>query len=321
MMIPLISIGITAYNAQASIANAVASALAQDWNPAEIIIVDDASTDNTASILEQLQKTYPELRIIRHEVNKGVAAARNTIINNARGDFLAFFDDDDKSDSQRLKKQYLRIISYEEKFAGGREVLCHSARIQIYPDGRQHYEPTAGCDPDNLSPFGYRMAERILYGKPLENGFGSMATCSQMARVKTYQLLHGFDEEFKRCEDTDFTVRFALRGGHFVGISEPLVQQTMTYGNDKSLDMEELHHHKLIDKHAIFIRNSGMPPTFCHLWLDAKYAYVRRKKFSFGLQMQTLFFRHPRLTLKRLLWALPNREYYDHARTFYKDAS
>ncbi|MCB1590861.1 MAG: glycosyltransferase family 2 protein [Alphaproteobacteria bacterium] len=320
-ILPLITIGITAYNAEDTIESAVQTALAQNWEPKEIIIVNDASTDRTGEILEKMQNQNPDLLIVNLPENRGVAGARNAIIREARGSFLAFFDDDDQSDPSRLQKQYLHIVEYEERYAGQQEVICHTARIQTYPDGQEHYEPTAGTNESGLCPRGEAMAKRILYGLPLENGFGSMASCSQMARLKSYQSLDGFDEKFRRCEDTDFNIRFALNGGHFVGIAEPLVRQRMTPGNEKTLDAEKTYYTNLIIKHAIFIRNSGVSPLFCAKWLEAKHEYLRGKKLAFISKIMRLILKYPRLSYRRLKWALPNKKFNDHAQKFYKTFS
>jgi len=320
-ILPLITVGITAYNAEDTIVGAVESALAQNWAPKEIIVVNDASSDRTGAMLDELAKKHPDIRVIHHAENKGVAAARNTIIREAKGIFLAFFDDDDQSNPLRLDRQYLRIVTYEEKHAGIREVICHCARVQTYPDGKEHYEPTAGMNEDGPCPRSEAMARRILFGLPVENGFGSMASCAQMARLSTYRTLDGFDEEFRRSEDTDFNVRFAQNGGHFVGIAEPLVRQTMTRGSDKTLTLDEEYTRKLIIKHAIFIRNSGVSPLFCVRWMDAKYAYLRGKKGIFLWKMLKLFFRYPRLSYRRMKWAWPNRKFNKHAQEFYKSFS
>ncbi len=320
-ILPMITIGMTAYNAEMTLESAINSALAQKWDKKEIIVVDDASTDSTPHILVKLSTKHPEIRVITLRQNKGVASARNRIIQEAKGEFLAFFDDDDQSNSLRLKKQYLRIVEYEEKYAGQNEVICHCARLQTYPDGREHYEITAGCNEEGLCPRGENMAKRILYGFPVENGFGSMATCAQMARLKSYQALNGFDEKFRRCEDTEFNVRFALNGGHFVGIAEPLVRQTMTLGSEKTLIEEEIHHRNIIIKHAVFIRNSGISPLFCARWLDAKHEYLKGKKISFLIKMTRLLFKYPRLCLKRLRWSWPNRKYNKQAQEFYRNFS
>lgn len=87
------------YNRAAVIARAVESVLRQTSPPAEIIIVDDGSEDETASILKQY---LPQIRIIRQE-NRGVSAARNAGIRAATGEWIALLDSDDEWLPQKLE--------------------------------------------------------------------------------------------------------------------------------------------------------------------------------------------------------------------------
>ena len=89
---PLVSVVIPAFNAARVIARAVHSVLEQDWQPIEVIVVDDGSTDGTVEAVEALGA--PELRVIR-QANTGAAAARNRGIRESRGAFVAFLDADD----------------------------------------------------------------------------------------------------------------------------------------------------------------------------------------------------------------------------------
>jgi len=96
-----ISVVIPAYNAAEYIGRAIDSVLAQTRRPDEIIVVDDGSTDDTASIVE----TYgSQVRLIRQE-NAGVSAARNTGIDAATGEWIAFLDSDDEWLKEKLQLQ------------------------------------------------------------------------------------------------------------------------------------------------------------------------------------------------------------------------
>jgi glycosyltransferase involved in cell wall biosynthesis len=86
-----VSTVIPAYNAECTIAQALDSALAQDCPDHEIIVVNDGSTDGTASILERYRD---RIRIV-NQANQGAAAARNTGIAHAGGKYIAFLDSDD----------------------------------------------------------------------------------------------------------------------------------------------------------------------------------------------------------------------------------
>lgn len=302
---PRITIGITAYNAADTIEKALQSALNQDWPETQIVIVNDNSTDNTASILNEMVASYPNIKIVHNKENMGVAAARNIIIKHAMGDFIAFFDDDDESVAQRLKKQYQRIITYEKKIAADIPVVCHSARSQTFPNGSERYEATMGTAENALAPNGVEVAQRILTGKPFLGVFGSTATCSQMARTSVYKKLEGFDPAFKRSEDTDFNIRLSLIGGHFVGIEQCLVKQRMTMANDKKLTEEYQYAIMLLEKHRDFI-NSKSSFSFCREWIEAKYDFLSQRKIRFLVKLVKLFLKNPTETLRRLYWSLPN---------------
>lgn len=315
---PRITIGITSYNAADTLARAVRSAQAQTWENTEILIVDDASDDETPSVLEALLQDNPAITVIRHNENKGVAAARNTLLAQAKGEFVAFFDDDDVSLPTRLQQQYKRMTEYETRYAAGAPVICHTARLQTYPDGTRRTEPTMGTRQDVVAPHGGAVARRMLTGRPVADGFGSTATCSQMARTQTYRALGGFDESFKRSEDTEFNIRAALAGAHFPGLHTPLVEQTMTRASDKKLADEKTYALKLLDKHKAYI-NQQTSYNFCHEWLVAKYDFLQGNRLLFLGKMLSLLVRHPLLTLQRLWWALPNTGFNLKFKQFHND--
>lgn len=304
MSVPLITIGMTCYNAAGSIERAVRSALAQNWVELEVVVVDDASSDESAALLKALAVEDKRIRLITHAKNKGVAAARNTLVQEARGVFLAFFDDDDVSAPERLQWQYDRIVAYEEQYSKGVPVICHTARTQVYPDGEQRYEGTMGMALD-LAPHGPDVALRILTGKPLEGAYGSLATCSQMARTAVYQSLGGFDETLRRGEDTDFAIRAAVSGAHFVGIKEPLVEQTMTLTSDKNLNDEKRFTLRLIDKHGGIVEHFSSL-VFCRQWIEAKFDFLQGQRLKFVQKMLGLALVYPKYTAQRLIWAMPN---------------
>lgn len=105
---PLISVVIPTYNRERQIINAVESVNMQNYENIELLICDDFSTDNTESVIEQLQKKYNNIRFLRRgDKKKGANAARNLGIENASGKYIAFLDSDDrlleKSLSVRVK--------------------------------------------------------------------------------------------------------------------------------------------------------------------------------------------------------------------------
>lgn len=304
-MAEFVTIGITAFNAAPTIERAVRSALGQSWRRAEILIVDDCSEDATPEILAELRREHPEIRLIRHEKNQGIAATRNRILAEAKGEFVAFFDDDDESVAERVDVQLKRILEYEREFANGAPVICHTARLQLYPDGSQRRAPTMGEREGYPAPAGSRVAERILLGKALKDAYGACATCSQMARLSTYETVGGFDPALARSSDTDLNIRLAMAGVHFVGIAQPLVVQTMTKTPEKSLGEEHRNMVALLNKHRDFVDRVG-DYEFSIGWIDAKQAWLEARLLPFVRQMAAIMLLHPILSMSRLVLAIPN---------------
>lgn len=101
---PKVSVIIPTYNrAHLLLPRAVKSVLNQTFTDFELIIVDDASTDNTKEVVESFNDS--QIRYMRHEQNKGGGAARNTGIEKARGEFIAFLDSDDEWMKEKLERQ------------------------------------------------------------------------------------------------------------------------------------------------------------------------------------------------------------------------
>src|SRR3982751_5308900 len=92
---PGISFFIPAYNCAKTIAESVDSIMETNFADGdELIIVNDFSSDDISSILQELKKKYPAITIIDHKRNKGGAAARNTAVENAKNEFLFCLDSD-----------------------------------------------------------------------------------------------------------------------------------------------------------------------------------------------------------------------------------
>ena len=110
MSADLISCVIPAYNAERYLREAIDSAFAQTYQPIEVLVVDDRSTDHTREIVESYGAQVRYL----HQANAGPAAARNRGLIEARGDFIAFLDADDLWHTEKLERQWSRLHQREE---------------------------------------------------------------------------------------------------------------------------------------------------------------------------------------------------------------
>ncbi len=101
---PEVSFVVAAFNVAPYVAAAVASALQQTGTEVEVIVVDDASSDGTAEIVEEMARRDPRVRLVRRPRTGGPSIARNTAIDLARGAWLAILDADDLVDPQRSRR-------------------------------------------------------------------------------------------------------------------------------------------------------------------------------------------------------------------------
>ncbi len=118
---PSVSVVIPTYNRVHLLERALDSVLRQTLAADEIIVVDDGSTDDTASTLKSL---HPEVKLIQQD-NLGVSAARNTGISAARHDWIALLDSDDVWHENKLERQITALNNAPEY------LICHSDEIWI----------------------------------------------------------------------------------------------------------------------------------------------------------------------------------------------
>jgi hypothetical protein len=180
-------------------ANALPSALAQQDVALEVIIVDDGSDDETPEGLAGLAD--PRLHVIRHETSRGVAAARNSGIAAARGEWVAFLDDDDLWSPSKLRTQ----IDAVDGGAWG-----YASAIVVDTAGRALYTLP---NPDPMV-----MADALTSGNVVPGGPSNV-----IVRTSLLRDLGGFDESLRHhTEDWDLWIRL-VRSSPPVACTEVLV--------------------------------------------------------------------------------------------------
>ncbi len=123
---PTVSVLIPTYNAEITIRRALSSVLRQTLQPLEILIVDDGSTDNTASVVEEISRDLdPDfLKYVKLDSNHGVYYARNIGWDMARGEFLALLDADDSWHRQKLEIQAGYMAKHNELSLTAHKCIC-----------------------------------------------------------------------------------------------------------------------------------------------------------------------------------------------------
>lgn len=188
---PLVSVIIPTYNRSAYLRQAIASVLAQTYPDFEIVVVDDGSMDDTAAVVAEFADTR-----IRYErqANAGRSAARNRGLALARGEYIAFLDDDDLYLPDKLAVQVAFLDAHREigLAAGGAAVIA--------ADGSPVGQWESGRDQRQLT------LPACLYACPL-------LTCGVLLRRQWLQALdHWFDSNMDRAEDTDLWIRLLVAG-------------------------------------------------------------------------------------------------------------
>jgi glycosyltransferase involved in cell wall biosynthesis len=135
-MEPLVSILIPAFNAEAFVAAAIESALAQTWRRIEVIVVDDGSTDHTMDVCRR----FASARVtVFSQPNQGASAARNTALAACQGDYIQWLDADDLLAPDKVAKQLDSIdVSSDRRLL----LSCAWARFRHRPH-RARFVPTA----------------------------------------------------------------------------------------------------------------------------------------------------------------------------------
>ena len=189
---PFFTVGITTYQRPIFLVEAIESVLAQTFTDYEIIIVDDASADNTAEVVGEVvaQFAAPNVYYMRQPTNLGVGAARNEVIKRARGQFIAFLDDDDRFDANFLHHLYapLRDAPQSVGFAlTSKHVLRLSKEGEVETEIRNFGHTEAVILPKNAN-----------LADPIGGGTGLIV------RVTTARAVGGFPTQQPVIEDREF---------------------------------------------------------------------------------------------------------------------
>ncbi len=237
---PLVSVVIPAYNRAHLIGRAIGSVLAQTYRNFEIVVVDDASTDNLAGALSHI--AHPELRCIAHSHNRGAAAARNTGIAAATGEYVAFLDSDDVWYPQKLSVQVAAMRDQPPDVVG---TVCAYDCVKTG-------QPPRRIVPDWTPP---TFARAQLLGCTC--GPGTTLLC----RRDIFAKIGPYDETLRRLEDWDWLLRLAECGYRLLGSGDVLAWVAVGAGAARS-DIDAALG-RIRERHAAIISCEGAASHRC----------------------------------------------------------
>ncbi|GFM37307.1 glycosyltransferase family 2 protein [Desulfovibrio psychrotolerans] len=207
----LVSVIMPAYNSERFIEKAILSVVAeQGMDDLELLVVDDWSSDTTWELVSEMQRTYPNIWIMRNVRRKGPAGGRNTGLMNANGKYISFLDSDDVWLPGHLKKS----IEYCER--DGVDIVFNDFSVVDYETGEHLFnwferKPLfQAMDRRHVSGCLY-VLEGDVVKVLLNESFIHMQAL--VAKASAFEGMY-FDEEMFSVDDLDFCVRLSRRGGH-----------------------------------------------------------------------------------------------------------
>lgn len=211
---PLISVIIPTFSRDKHVGVAARSVLNQTYRNLELIVVDDGSQVPARKILGNISDS--RLKIIRHENNMGVSAARNTGIAQSNGEWIALLDDDDLWRPQKL----LRQLTFTKNSG------CPASVTDFTLVGTQVLFKRRNSKSD--------MAWMIV------TGCGLNMSSSMLARRDVFNEIGKFDPNITRTEDWDWLLRYHQRGHKMAIVPEPLTIYTGIHRSSYGVEAESI---------------------------------------------------------------------------------
>ena len=188
---PFFSVIIPLYNKEKFVENAVKSILEQTFSDFEIIIIEDCSTDKSSDVASKINSN--KIKIVQHEKNKGLSAARNTGIKNSSARYITFLDADDVWKSNYLEKIHDLILRFPDA------KLLATNYEELYPNN-VIVLPKNGSAVNKKDSIIQDFFE-ISLTQPL------YCSCSLCVEKSVFETIGLYDEKITYGEDIDFNIR------------------------------------------------------------------------------------------------------------------
>ena len=186
---PRVTLGIASYNRHDYLAQAIRSGLDQDFSDLEVLVVLDGTTNPETDEVLRSFAGEPRLRLVRHETNRGIAAAYNTFVSEGRGELIAMIGDDDLCLPGRIRRQVEIFDRHPETG------VVHGDGIVIDSAGRQTgVWPSAEFTPSALVQSFFRSHNHLV-------------DPSRMVHRRVYETVGGYDDRYPLANDFDFFLR------------------------------------------------------------------------------------------------------------------
>lgn len=219
---PLVTAVVTTFARPELAKRALETVFAQTYRPLEILVVEDGSNSDLAEWLAA--HNNEQVQYIRHDTNRGLAAARNTALQRARGQFIAYLDDDDLWKEQRIEKQIALVRKLTPDQLRVLGVVSTGLDLIIPHENRVTYVP-----PGNVG----NLREAILRE-------GARTPSSTfLFKLDALKAVGGFDEKLASSIDHDIWMALATKGYHAYAVNEPLAINYHRFGREAMMSNTE----------------------------------------------------------------------------------
>jgi glycosyltransferase involved in cell wall biosynthesis len=263
---PLVSIMMPARNAGRYLANTIASIQKQTYENWELIFVDDGSTDDTLSVIQNIAINEPRIRVFPMPYG-GRGRARNTCVEQIRGEFLAVCDADDVSFPDRFEKQ-VRYLQRHKEIGG-----VGSAWV-----------PFATEYPGEPTPVRSFPSEPSQLRKAFANKKMRFHNATVMLRSDLFGKYGGYNVELRRAQDYEFFSRLSRNGILFASLPEPLLfyrqeaeVPSITYFRENGMFMAFADRILSGDRQTFDSFSKSISGRFWHSYYTGKFAYFYAK--------------------------------------------
>jgi glycosyltransferase involved in cell wall biosynthesis len=215
---PLISVVLTTRNRSSVVSSAILSVLGQTYKNVELHIVDDASSDDTEQVILEFSKKHENVFYWRHEGQEGLPVSRNTGLEQANGDYVAFIDDDDEWAASKLTKQMSQVFNMSDP-----KIVYYCGQKVLDKDG-------------NITSINYPTIRGKIKKYIITPGLKTIPS-SSLLNVKIYRSIGGFDTDLKTGIDHDMWMKLAKHGYSAEYLNDPLVI-SRTFSNQMTKDVD-----------------------------------------------------------------------------------
>ena len=255
-----VSVIIPTYNRAEFLRSAIESALKQTFTDLEIIVSDDKSTDHTQEMVENLKDE--RIKYIKNEGNKGVSAARNAAIKEAKGEYIAFLDDDDEWVPDKLQRQVEVLDKSQSNICG-----VYSNRLFIEKTTGRILSDNPGTDTlqGNLL---YQLAKK----SPIH-------TSTVVIKKRCLDKVGLFDETISYMEDRDMWIRLSMNWD-FKYIHEPLTKAYI-HGHEHlshNVKGQTAGREKLLERYEHLFKKNKKSWSELYLCLGAQFCQLKEMK-------------------------------------------